>query len=53
MWLTAPSIAFCKATALLAPVAMMTTSLAYCFPCQYILIDRNKQPVADANHPPP
>lgn len=42
IWLTAPSIAFCKATALLAPVAMMTTSLACCFPCQYIVTDRNK-----------
>jgi hypothetical protein len=29
MWLTAPSTAFCRATALLAPVAMMTTSLAW------------------------
>lgn len=29
MWLTPPSIAFCKATALLAPVAMIRTSLAY------------------------
>jgi hypothetical protein len=40
MWLTAPSTAFCKATALLAPVAMTTTSLAW-FPwCQLITPDR-------------
>jgi hypothetical protein len=42
MWLTPPSIAFCKATALLAPVAMMTTSLAW-FCRQYIVTDQHKR----------